>query len=167
LLLLIVYFIYIFIFIGYFIYISHVITFSVSPSQTSYPLPVPLPLWRCSPTCPPTPVHSLSLHRIKGLPSQWFQIRQSSAIYPAGAMDPPPPHPPPPSHVYSLVDGLVPGNFQGCSWLILLFFLVGWKPLCCLVCGSQCLRDLRVQVSWDCWSSDGIILLFQLLPAFP
>jgi hypothetical protein len=29
---------------------------------------------------------SLSLYRTKGLPSQWFQIRQSSAVYIAGAM---------------------------------------------------------------------------------
>jgi hypothetical protein len=33
-------------------------------------------------------------------------------------------------HVYSLVGGLVPGDFRtGSGWLILLFFLWGCKPL--------------------------------------
>jgi hypothetical protein len=33
------------------------------------------------------------------------------------------------SHVYSFVDGLVPGSSGGSGWLILLFFLWGCKPL--------------------------------------
>ena len=32
-------------------------------------------------------------------------------------------------HVYSFVGGLVPGSSRGSSWLILLFFLWGCKPL--------------------------------------
>jgi hypothetical protein len=32
-------------------------------------------------------------------------------------------------HVYSVVDGLVPGSSEGSGWLILLFFLWGCKPL--------------------------------------
>jgi hypothetical protein len=55
---------------------------------------------------------SSSLHRTKGLPSQWYQIRPSST-YTAGAMVP---------AVYSLVGGLVPGSFGGRG-------LVGWY--CC------------------------------------
>jgi hypothetical protein len=33
------------------------------------------------------------------------------------------------SHVYSFVDGLVPGSFWGTCWLILLFFLWGCNPI--------------------------------------
>ena len=33
------------------------------------------------------------------------------------------------SHVYSLVGGLVPGSSGRSGWLILLFFLCGYKPL--------------------------------------
>ena len=57
------------------------------------------------------------LHRTKGLPSHWCQIRQSSAKYAAGAMDP------------SLVRGLVPGSSGRSSWLILLFLLWDCKLL--------------------------------------
>ena len=48
---------------------------------------------------------SSSLHRIKGLSSQWCQIRQSSAT-----MGTP---------LYSLLGGLVPGSFGGSGRLIL------------------------------------------------
>jgi len=54
---------------------------------------------------------SFSFHTTKRLPSQWCQIRPSSATYPAGAWVPP---------VFSLVGGLVPGIFR---------VLVGWY--CC------------------------------------
>jgi hypothetical protein len=74
-----------------FIYISNVISLPSFPSTSSLP-PPPLPLWGCFPT------HSClnglalsysgssSLHKTKGLPSHWCQIRPSSATYPAGAM---------------------------------------------------------------------------------
>jgi hypothetical protein len=32
------------------------------------------------------------------------------------------------SHVYSFVDGLVPGSSEGSGWLILLFFLWNYNP---------------------------------------
>ena len=60
------------------------------------------------------------LHRTKRLPSHWYQIRQSSATYAAGAVAP---------CVYSLVGGLVPGSSGRSGWLILLLFLWGVKPL--------------------------------------
>jgi hypothetical protein len=64
------------------------------PSYPSTTSSFPSPLWRCSST------HSCltsltspyagaqSLHRTKGLPSHWCQIRPSSAPCESGAMDP-------------------------------------------------------------------------------
>jgi hypothetical protein len=85
---------------------------------------LPLPLWGCSlraHTLPASvPLHSvpytgsLSLHRTKGLPSYWCQIRQFSATYAAGAAAP------------SMVGGFVPGSSGGSGWLL---FLWGCKPL--------------------------------------
>jgi hypothetical protein len=47
----------------------------------------PLSLWGCSPHSLAFPYSgSAHLHRTNGLPSQWCQIRQSSATYPGGAM---------------------------------------------------------------------------------
>ena len=69
--------------------------FPVSPPKSPFPLLPPSASMRvlpCRPThsCLSTLVFlypgSSSFHRTKGLPSQWCQIRQSSAIYPAGAM---------------------------------------------------------------------------------
>jgi hypothetical protein len=45
------------------------------------------------PTLPPHPLEFLytgasSLHRTKGLPSHWWQLRESSATYSAGALGP-------------------------------------------------------------------------------
>jgi hypothetical protein len=69
--------------------------FPVSPPQAPYPLLSPLASMRF---LPHLPTHSClsalafpypgppRLHRTKGLPSQWCQIRQSSATYPSGAM---------------------------------------------------------------------------------
>jgi hypothetical protein len=55
---------------------------------------------------------SLSLHRTKGLSSNWCPIRPSSATYGTGA-----------------IGGLFPGSSGKPGWLMLLFFLWGYKPL--------------------------------------
>jgi hypothetical protein len=81
-------------FIGYFIYLHlNVIPLPSFPSTS----PLPPHLYKGAP--PPT--HSClsslafpypgssSLHRNKGLPSQWCQIRQFSATYPAGSIGTP------------------------------------------------------------------------------
>jgi len=135
--------------------------FQVSPSQ------IPDPLLPASMrVIPHPPTHSClsdlaflypgssSLHRTKGLPSQWCLIRPSSATYPAEATGTPPPahH----HHVYSLVGALVRGTFGRSDWLILLFFLWGWKSqkIQVIIEGSQgriwsqeldCLRWLQVR----------------------
>ena len=82
-------------YIGYFIYLHF----------KCYP-PFQLPLHKAPVSMrvlPHQPTHSClsalafpylgSLHRTKGLPSQWCQINQSSATYLAGAMIPTPPPP--------------------------------------------------------------------------
>ena len=70
----------------------------VSPLQDPYPFLLPPASMRVPPHLP---THSClctlafhypgssSFHRIKGLPFQWYQIRQSSATYSAGAMGKP------------------------------------------------------------------------------
>jgi hypothetical protein len=80
--------------------------------------PFPLPLCGCfSPTHPITALavpsaDASNLHRTKGLPSNWCQMRPSFATYEAGTMCGSP-------HVYSLVGGLVPGSWY-CNHLQLL-----------------------------------------------
>jgi hypothetical protein len=65
------------------------------PSQFALqkpPIPssLPLPLWGCSPTCPPTAASAWVIEPPQeGLPSQWRHIRQSSAIYAAVNMGTP------------------------------------------------------------------------------
>jgi hypothetical protein len=78
-----------------FICISNVILLPRFPpiSPQSSPQP-PLPLWGCSPNCPPVVKNSPILgHQAstepRGLPSQWCQIRQTSATYPSRAMGTP------------------------------------------------------------------------------
>jgi hypothetical protein len=74
-----------------FFLIGYLFTFQMLPSfwflflKAPIPSPSSLPLWGCSATYPPTP---LSLHRIKGLPSHWCQVKQSSAAYATGTMNP-------------------------------------------------------------------------------
>jgi hypothetical protein len=94
------------IFIGYFIYLHfkcyHLSSFpstSLPPPASMRVLPHP-PTYSCLSTLAFPYPGSSSLHRTKGIPSQWYQIRQSSATYPAGAMGTP----------YSLV-----------GWFILIF----------------------------------------------
>jgi hypothetical protein len=60
--------------------------------------------------------HLLRLHRTKDTPPPCM-TRPSSATYAAGAMCSP------------FFHGLVPGSSGGSGWLILLFFLWGYKPL--------------------------------------
>jgi hypothetical protein len=124
-----------------FIYISNVFPLPSFPS-TSRLSPPPSP---CLYEGAPPPFHPLLSQQpsgslswiIKGLFSQWCQIRQSSATYPAGAMGPP--------HVYSLVGGLVPGSsgdtggWYCCSsygvaapWVLLLALPLG------TLCSVQC-----------------------------
>jgi hypothetical protein len=65
------------------------------PFTNSYPLPLPTSMrvlpypLSCFSTLTISYPPSSSLHRTKGLPSQWYQMRQSSTTYPAGAMGPP------------------------------------------------------------------------------
>jgi len=96
-------------------------SFTISPPQTPSLIPhnpclyegAPQPTCPISPQCPSIAnTGSLSLHRTKGLPSHWCQIRSSFTTYAAGAMGP--------LHVYSLVGGLVPGSFGGYGWLIVV-----------------------------------------------
>jgi hypothetical protein len=104
-----------------FIYISTVIPFpGFSFTNPISHLP-PLLLWGCSPTHPPTHSYlnvlafpytgALSLHRTQGLPSYWCQISYLCS-WCHGSL-----------HVYSLVDGLVPGSSSVCvcvggGWLV-------------------------------------------------
>jgi hypothetical protein len=81
-------------FIWYFLYLHFkCYTFFWLPLwKTFYPSPLPLLLWGCSPTHPPTHSHftvltfsytgALSLHRTKQLSSHWCVMRPSSAIIP-------------------------------------------------------------------------------------
>ena len=80
-----------------FIYISTVIPFPVHLPQTPYPIHLTPASMR---VLPHAPTHShltvlafpytgaSSLHRTKGIPSHWCQIRPSFATYAAGAMGP-------------------------------------------------------------------------------
>jgi hypothetical protein len=112
-------------FIEYFLYL-HFKYFPLSSSplqKPSAPSPLPLPLWRCSPTNPPT--HSslpalafaytgaLNTLRPKILSSYWCPTRPSSATYAA---------------VYSLVGSPIPRSFGGSGQLTLLLPSWGWKP---------------------------------------
>jgi hypothetical protein len=78
-----------------------IFAFLATPPQLPIPSflsPCPFPLWGCSSTHLPTPAcltaptspyaGASSLHRTKGLPFQWCQIRQSSATYVSRAMIP-------------------------------------------------------------------------------
>ena len=80
-----------------FIYISNVVSFLFSPAQILYPIPLPFTSMKVIPYSPThshlttlaTPYAEVSsLHRTKGLPSQWYQINKSSATYISGAMVP-------------------------------------------------------------------------------
>jgi hypothetical protein len=80
-----------------FFYISNVIPLHSFPTTSPLSCPPSTPLDTMS-VLPYPPTHSClsslafpypgssSLHRTKELPSPWFQIRQSSATYPAGAI---------------------------------------------------------------------------------
>jgi hypothetical protein len=83
--------------------------FQVSPSETNYPIPHPLPLWECSPL--PSSCLGILLHwgieplSPKGCSSHWCPTRPSSAIYAARAMGPSMCTVPP-----CLIGGTVPGS---------------------------------------------------------
>ena len=70
--------------------------FSVTPPQTPHPILPPLCLYEGAPllthhsclTSLTSNYGALSLHRTKDLACHWYQIRQSSATYEAGAKDP-------------------------------------------------------------------------------
>jgi hypothetical protein len=102
--------------------------FLVPPPQAPHPLLPPisrrvlphLPTQSCLSGLAFPYFRSSCFQRIKGLLSQWCQKRQSSATYSSGAVGNP---------VYSMVGGLVPGSSEESSWLTLLFFLWGCKPL--------------------------------------
>jgi hypothetical protein len=115
----------IFLFNIFFIYISNVIPFPRFSPRNTLSLPPPLLLWGGSPTYTHLPTlaflytGALSLHRTKGPSCHWCLTRPSSMCDSShGLLD-----------VYSLVGGLVPWNSGGSGWLILLFFLFGYKPL--------------------------------------
>jgi hypothetical protein len=78
-----------------FIYISNVILLHSFPSTSSLPLLPPpdsmsellyLPTYSCLSNLAFPYSGSSSFHGTKGFPSQWCQIKQSSATYPTGAM---------------------------------------------------------------------------------
>jgi hypothetical protein len=101
--------------------------FLISPPETLYPIPpypAPMRVFPCPPTysCLPTFTFpytgASSLHKTKGLSSNWCLTSPSSATYPVGTIGS--------LHVYSLVGDLVPGSSGGSGWLILLFFLWGY-----------------------------------------
>ena len=121
-------------FIGYFLYL-HFQCYPLSrfpPGNTLTPPPILLLLWGCflihpNHSCLPTltfpnmrhqafrgPRASLPTDDQLGHPLQHMQLE-----------------PWVPSYVFLVwwVDGLVPGSSRGSSWLILLFFLWGCKPL--------------------------------------
>ena len=103
--------------------------FLVAPPKIPYGILLPLILWGCSSTHPPTPVTPPSI-------TQHWCIESPQ--------DQGPPHPLMPDkaifcymcswshvsfHVYSLVGGWVPVSSGGSDWLILLFSLWDCKPL--------------------------------------
>jgi hypothetical protein len=110
----------------FFIYISNVIPFPCPSPKYPIPFSLPLLLWGCSPTHPPT--HPL-LPPHPGIPLHW-------GIEPSQDQEPLLPLMSDNvilcyicrwSHVYSLVGGLAPGSSGGSGWLLLLFFLWGCK----------------------------------------
>jgi hypothetical protein len=104
-----------------FIYISNFIPFPGPPSQKPLiPSLLPLLLWGCCLTHPPTPTslfwnsptmgHQAFKGPWKGLSSHWCPTRPSSATYAAGGHKS--------YHLYSLAGGLVPGCSEGPVWLV-------------------------------------------------
>jgi hypothetical protein len=75
-----------------FLFLFQVLSPFPPPQKSPIPTSLPLLLWGCFPSY----LHALefpypessNLHRIKGLPSQWWPTRSSSATYAAGAMSP-------------------------------------------------------------------------------
>ena len=110
----------------FFIYVSNVIPFlSHPPPETPCSIPFPLLRWSCAPIHTLFPIFLPSNSPTLG-PQAFIVARVSP---PTGARQG---HPllhmwlKPWDHVYSLVDGLVPGSS---GWLILWFFLMSCKPL--------------------------------------
>jgi len=115
-------------FIGYFLYL-HFKYYPLSwfphwKNPQSHPTHH-LPSWGRSPIHGPTPSYlpalafphtgASSLPRTKGLSSHWCSTRPIVCYicgWSHGSL-----------HVYSLVDGLVPGSSEVSGWLLLLFFL--------------------------------------------
>ena len=94
--------------------------FLVYPPEATYPIHPHL--------IPPTHSHfttlafpntgTSSLHRTKGLSSHWYQTRPSSAKYVARAMGP---------SMCTFCWWFSPWELWGACWLILLFYLWGYK----------------------------------------
>jgi hypothetical protein len=140
--------------------------FQVSPPQAPYPI--------CPPQCfyegAPPPTHPLLTHS-PSIPLHWdiepaqnkgppFLLMLDKIImcyicsWSHGYL-----------HVYSLVDSLVPGSFEGSGWLILLFFLWGCKPLQFLQSFLKLLHWGRCAES-DCWLWASASVLVRLWKSF-